>query len=258
MNDAARSKASPNLIDIQKDYQIRAFEDIEGLKILVQDERTTSSICLLFSKSELWNYNVFQIEQITNMSDNKDSKKLKTLLVIQPTQNNIKQIEKNLSKQTQTSTYIFFINYTEDCYIRELAIKDIKTKKIKMIREIYSDYLVLNRKIFALSSYIGSQLLRLKGANLKESIHATLYSQMMSLRVVPKVYYSRSITFGHEFGKELSEFILNEKIEYPKDFNNEETALLIFDREDDLFTPLLLPNTYQVYITRNKQLGTYS
>jgi hypothetical protein len=66
---------TPNLIDIQKDYLIRIFEDIEGLKILVLDERTISSICLLFSKSELWNYNVFLIEQITNMSPNKDDKK---------------------------------------------------------------------------------------------------------------------------------------------------------------------------------------
>jgi len=73
----------------------------------------------------------------------------------------------------------------------------------------------------------------------------------MSLRVVPKMYYSRSITFGHDFVTELSETILNEKMEYPKDFNNEETILLIFDREEDLFTPLLLPSTYQALIHEN-------
>jgi hypothetical protein len=70
----------------------------------------------------------------------------------------------------------------------------------------------------------------------------------MSLRVNPNIYYSRNITFGHDFSEELGQTMLEQQQEFPKDFNGgQETALLIFDREEDFFTPLLLPLTYQVF-----------
>jgi hypothetical protein len=75
-----------------------------------------------------------------------------------------------MTYQTQK---LVFINRIDDHYIHSLAQKDIKTKKIKAIREIFSDYLVINKRIFSLTSYVGSQMLRLKGANLKESIFGT-------------------------------------------------------------------------------------
>ena len=94
------------LLDIQRDYFRRIFEDVDGLKVLVLDERSTAAICLLFSKSELWNYNVFLIEQITNLSQNKDTKKLKSVVIIQPNAENIKLIEKNLHTKSLTTCYI--------------------------------------------------------------------------------------------------------------------------------------------------------
>lgn len=113
---------------------------------------------------------------------------------------------------------------------------------------------MINKRIFSLTSYVGSQMLRLKGANLKESIFGTLFSLLMSLRVNPNIYYSRNITFGHDFSEELAQTMGEQQQEFPKDFNGQETALLIFDREEDFFTPLLLPITYQVFFAQRLRI----
>ena len=154
-------------------------------------------------------------------------------MIISPTTQNIKIIEKNLNSKAQTKTYIYFINFVEEIYIQTLAYKDIKTKKIKIIKEIFMDYITINKRLFGMTNSVSLLQKKMLSISQQDDIFNTLFSLFMSLRQIPNIYYSRSVSFGHTFATEFEDAMRSQANEFPKDFSQEETAFILFNREED-------------------------
>lgn len=98
--------SSFDLLKVQKDYISRALGEIPGRKVLVLDNNTEAFLSQIFTVSQLWEYDVYLIENIEKMSDDKDQNSLNTVLIIRPTAQNIDKICCDISSYKFTDTFI--------------------------------------------------------------------------------------------------------------------------------------------------------
>lgn len=66
--------------------------EVPGRKALVLDQKTKSMISSIYTMSELWEFDVYLIEDLGRMSTDKDANELKTVVISSPAGNNIDAI----------------------------------------------------------------------------------------------------------------------------------------------------------------------
>ena len=71
-----------DLREVQRDYIRKVLADVPGRKCLVLDRWTAKTISPLFTMSELCELDVFLVERLDRMSDEKDSSSVQTVLLI--------------------------------------------------------------------------------------------------------------------------------------------------------------------------------
>lgn len=60
-----------SLIEIQRDYFLKIFASISGMKIILLDDNTSQIISLNFMQSEAFEYEIFLFDNISNLKQEK-------------------------------------------------------------------------------------------------------------------------------------------------------------------------------------------
>ena len=146
---------------VQRNYLESILKDVPGRKVLVLDEFTQKITSNLFTMSELFNFDVFLVENILKMSEEKESSSVNTLLFVEPTIENMGNISRELGSFKYTNTFICkkfffetpdFVNNVQDSDIEHLAIRDVESGKIRCVKEVFMEYHVINKNTFSLTS----------------------------------------------------------------------------------------------------------
>lgn len=66
--------------------------EVPGRKALVLDSKTKSMVSAIYTMSELWEFDVYLIEDLETLSTDKDANELKTVVVTTPAMVNIDRI----------------------------------------------------------------------------------------------------------------------------------------------------------------------
>lgn len=98
--------SSFDLLKLQKDYITRALNEVPGRKVLILDKTTEKSLSQIYTVSELWEFDVYLIESINKMTEEKDQNSLQTIMMIQPSAQNIDSICREISSFKYTDTFI--------------------------------------------------------------------------------------------------------------------------------------------------------
>ena len=77
---------------MQRDYFKNLLEEVPGRKALVLDSKTKSIVSSIYTMSELWEFDVYLIEDLENMSTDKDANEMSTVVVTSPAMVNIDRI----------------------------------------------------------------------------------------------------------------------------------------------------------------------
>ena len=106
MEQNPAKKGSFDLIKTARDYIKQFLDEITDKKALILDKTTKRILSFCYTKSELWAFQVFLIEDIEQMSSEKSKKGLKTVLFISPTKDNIERIQLEIASEKYTETFI--------------------------------------------------------------------------------------------------------------------------------------------------------
>jgi vacuolar protein sorting-associated protein 45 len=148
-----------NLYDIQKDYIVRILEEVPGRKVLVLDKQSEELFSEVMTQSELLHYEVYLVERLEKLGQEKDLDAMRTVLIVAPTVENINAISAELEGYSVTTCYICnhplhadFTGPVEDRHLEQLALRDATSNRIQSVKEICSNFAIINRKSFVLTS----------------------------------------------------------------------------------------------------------
>lgn len=141
------------------------------------------------------------------------------------------------------SYYLFFSNILTKLQIEQLAEAD-EFELVVEVQEMYADYCAINKNLFSLNHQ--KQITTNDEWN-QESLKRTvdgLAAVFASLKKKPVIRYSSSSSLAKTLAYELNGLVKNESSLFGKN----EAVCLILDRQNDVFTPLVTPWTYQSMI----------
>lgn len=97
MNKGRSKKQPMNLYDRARDYIKNVLLEEKSLKCLFLDEQTFKIVNMLFYKSELYNFKVFDSMSISTF-DQIECQAKTAVLILRPNEENILQINQSLSR----------------------------------------------------------------------------------------------------------------------------------------------------------------
>lgn len=108
-----------------REYINRMLQDISGMKVLILDSFTVSSVSVVYSQSELLKKEVFLVELVDSISMSKESMShLKAVYFLRPTSENIQHMRRQLAKPRFGEYHLFFSNILKDTQLHMLADSD--------------------------------------------------------------------------------------------------------------------------------------
>ncbi|KAG5612175.1 hypothetical protein H5410_023456 [Solanum commersonii] len=113
------------LVAAVRDYINRMLQDISGMKVLILDSSTVSSVSVVYSQSELLKKEVFLVELVDSIAMSKESMShLKAVYFLRPTSENIQHMRRQLAKPRFGEYHLFFSNILKDTQLHMLADSD--------------------------------------------------------------------------------------------------------------------------------------
>ena len=224
------------------------------IKVLLLDRYTTSIISMCATQSDLLNHEIYLVETIEN-SKRDVMRYLRCLVYVRPTDETIDYLVKELENPRYGEYYIFFNNMVSKNQLERLAEAD-NLGTVMKVEEIFQDYLIVNEYLFSFemapnqlfsSNYIWNEA-RLTNCT------SYLVSLLLSLRIRPEIGYDTGSKVCRKLAESLErEIERNERALFAFPTSDSSPLLIILDRNEDPFTPLLQPWTYQSMI--NEYIG---
>ncbi|XP_025832833.1 vacuolar protein sorting-associated protein 45 [Agrilus planipennis] len=237
-----------NVIAAVKAYVTKMTDENEpGMKILLMDKDTTSTISMVCGKSEIQQKEVYLLERIDNINANSNVglNYLKCIVLLRPTPQNVDLLSKELRNPRYGSYYIYFTNIVAKADIKILAESD-EQEVVKEVQELYMDYLAVNPHLFSVGLFKCIDGLSFPSHFLIRTVQS-LSAVLLSLKKTPLIRYQRKSKFCKELAQKLDELINKESSLFAFG-QNSYPVLLILDRRDDPVTPLLNQWTYQAMV----------
>lgn len=95
-----------NLWAVQRDYFVRALEEVEGRKVLVLDAGTSALMSELVSQTELLGQEVYLVELLHRLGEARELDAMKTLVMVQPSAKNVQALGESLACSHLAQCYL--------------------------------------------------------------------------------------------------------------------------------------------------------
>ncbi|OHS99075.1 Vacuolar protein sorting-associated protein 45 [Tritrichomonas foetus] len=226
----------------------RYLEDILnencGVKALITDAETLTTISLSMTRTELFSHSVIDTEELSEVCGrpvNTIVSALKCVCILRPSRENIELLSTEISSSPHFSRYsLYFTNTLFEPQIRQLARFD-KFGLIDHVEEVFLDYYPLNHRLFSLNYPSIADLRVNQSADLLLTrITDGVFASLCSLQLRPVVRYDSNSPLCKLFAKSISDRISGSNYEAP----GEQSLLLILDRMSDPLAALLHPWFY--------------
>ncbi|KAK4722144.1 hypothetical protein R3W88_012377 [Solanum pinnatisectum] len=243
------------LVAAVRDYINRMLQDISGMKVLILDSSTVSSVSVVYSQSELLKKEVFLVELVDSIAMSKESMShLKAVYFLRPTSENIQHMRRQLAKPRFGEYHLFFSNILKDTQLHMLADSD-EHEVVQQLQEFYADFVALDAYHFTLNMaanhmYMLPAVVDPSGLQqFCDRIVDGISAVFLALKRRPIVRYSRTSDIAKRIAHEASKLMYQQESGL-FDFRRTEVSplLLIIDRRDDPVTALLNQWTYQAMV----------
>lgn len=241
-----RQRAVMNVTLAVKQYVSKMIETSgSGMKVLLMDRETTSVVSVVYSQSEILQKEVYLFERIESQN-REPMKHLKALCFLRPTKENVELLVQELRKPKYSVYFIFFSNVISKSEIKALAEAD-EQEVVAEVQEFYGDFIAVNPHLFSLN-LVGVSRGRSWEPSMLQRCTQGLTAVLLSLKKCPMIRYQLSSDLSKRLAESVKQIITKEYELF--DFRKTEVPplLLILDRSDDAFTPLLNQWTYQAMV----------
>merc|ERR1719412_941484 len=125
-----------------------------GMKVLLMDADTTTSVSLSCPQSRIMKKEVFLFEKIISRvpSNFSNLSYLKCVVMVRPTTENIHLLSKEVATPRYGSYHIFFTNKVKRAELKKLAEAD-ENEVVADVKEIPSDFLVFEPHVYTVKVY---------------------------------------------------------------------------------------------------------
>lgn len=216
-----------------------------GVKALITDAETLTTISLAMTRTELFSHDVIATEELSELCEkpvNPVVSALKSVCILRPSRENFALLAKELSSNPHFTRYsLYFTNTLMDIEIRNLAQND-KFGLIDHVEEVYLDFYPLNQRLFSLNYPSVTELRQSLSADLLLTrIVDMVFSSLSALQMRPIVRYQGNSPICKIFAKSMAERI--SKSNFSPQYG-EQSLLLVLDRMEDPLAALLHPWFY--------------
>lgn len=244
-----------SLVTAVRDYINRMLQDISGMKVLILDSHTVSTVSVAYSQSELLQKEVFLVELVDSISKSKESMShLKAIFFLRPTTENIQRLRRQLASPRFGEYHLFFSNLLKDTHIHNLADSD-EQEVVQQVQEFYADFVAIDPYHFTLN--VPSNHLYILPAvvdppslqNFCDRVVDGIAAVFLALKRRPIIRYQRTSDIAKRVAQETAKLMYQQESGL-FDFRRTEVSplLLVIDRRDDPLTPLLNQWTYQAMV----------
>ncbi|KAK9839536.1 hypothetical protein WJX81_008245 [Elliptochloris bilobata] len=244
-----------DLTAIPRFYIDKMLKEVPGMKVLLLDADTTTSVSTVYSQSEILEQEVYLVERLD--ADKGDQLfHLKAVCFLRPTRENVARIRRELRDPRYGEYNLFFANRLEDLRLQDLAEVDVR-ELISQVQEFFGDFTVLDPHHFAVPIQRTHVVLQPFSWEFGQSTDAVarmtegLASLILSLRRRFSVRYQRGSEMCEKLAQSLAHLTCVEERElFDFGARGGDTApvVLLLDRRDDPVTPLLLQWTFQAMV----------
>lgn len=214
-----------SVFDSIKQRLDKLLNESKDNKILLLDDITINIIELTYTTDQIVKYNITIIRNIKNKGEKLPDLKALAILSI----DSINFLQAELKDPKFAEYKIHFIERVEKIHIKQIAESD-RFKLVKDMSEIYINYKAIDTDIAILPEY-------------------NLYNLLLGLRISPIIRYQGNSIKCKETIDELNKIISSNRELFSFLRPVPKPLLIVIDRNDDLLTPLLIPDTYQAMIS---------
>lgn len=243
------------VVSAARDYVNRMLQDISGMKVLILDSHTVSTVSVVYSQSELLKKEVFLVELIESTSMSRESMShLKAVYFIRPTSENVQHLRRQLASPRFGEYHLFFSNILKDTQIHNLADSD-ELEVVQQVQEFYADFVAIDPYHFTLN--IPSNHMYMLPAvvdpgklqHFCDRVVDGIAAVFLAMKRRPIIRYQRTSDVAKRIAQETSKLMYQQETGL-FDFRRTEISplLLVLDRRDDPVTPLLNQWTYQAMV----------
>lgn len=217
-----------------------------GMKVLMMDKETTTTVSVVYAQSEMLLKEVYLFERIDMCAGTEPMKHMKCIAFLRPIRENVELLVQELRNPRYGQYYIYFSNTVNRSDIKELAEADDQ-ECIQEVKEFFGDYVALAPHLFSFNLSGCFQGQRWSTAAFERSVQG-LVALLLSLRKAPVVRYQCNSEPARRLAEGVSQWMKREAKLF--DFRRPELPplLLILDRRSDVVTPLLNQWTYQAMV----------
>ena len=220
-----------------------------GMKVMLMDSETTSSLSLSTPQSEIMKKEVFLFEYLHARNSHPANKIslgfLKCVVLMRPTKDNIRMLCMELNKPRFGSYYIYLTNKIPKTDLKVLAESDVN-EVVQDVKEMPSDFMALEAHVFSLGL---NRPVLASATSWSPDMFQTSLDSLKSLTWALKVgsgsqvAYLRASNICEELATGLYQQLNSQ--DYTT-VNNSPATVVVLDRRMDPVTPLLNQWTYQV------------
>ncbi len=218
-------------------------------------------ISLNLMQSEGFELEVFLFEDIRNIKEEKLNY-VSAIYLITAKQENLNLLCNELKNPNFKEYHIFFLTDVSDDIIRKFAEYD-EQDLIKSLQRIYCNYFAINPDFYHSNT---PNILNLMNKSIDqwnmidrdnlEGMEESILSSLCSLRLIPSIRYLKDSELSVQLADRLSTKFKKLSISSRSEFKKESTLLIIIERKEDPYTPLLMHWSYQSLL--HELIGTES
>ncbi|KAJ3356205.1 vacuolar protein sorting-associated protein 45 [Allomyces javanicus] len=239
-----------NVVQAAQGYMAKMVGEPAGMKVLLLDPDTTSTVSSVCTQSFLLAKEVYLVDRIGNKNRDKMAH-LKCVCFCRPTQESIAHIIDELKAPKYGEYYLYFSNVLKKLQVEKLAEAD-EHELVREVQECFADYLAINSDLFTLDMdlpawplYAGT-LADWDARALQRTVDG-LASACLALKKRPVIRYAASSPHAKRLAHELGYLMQQEKPLFEARTMTPATVLIV-DRRADPVTPLLNQWTYQAMV----------
>ncbi|KAL7078949.1 hypothetical protein ACQ4LE_001388 [Meloidogyne hapla] len=217
-----------------------------GMKLLLMDKETTTTVSCVHTQSEMMLKEVFLFERLDSGITREPIKFLKCIVFVRPTPENIKLLSDELRSPKYAQYYIYFSNIISKADLKTLADSD-EQETVREVREFYADFIPLSPHFVTLdipNPYTSQRFLFSSSAFIR--CLQSLTALCLALNKKPSIRYQKTSSDAQRLAEELIK-------QQTKDVTlfeqcKTDAVLVILDRSEDPISPLLNQWTYEAMV----------
>ncbi len=142
-------KPGLNLVEVVKDYVDNMLAESSGRKALILDKETLAIVSLVYSRTTILQKEVFYIEVIDNIPDEKLTH-LKALFFLRCTDDNLQKVCNELKDPTFSQYSLYFSSTVPHDKVQRIADADTHNVVVQ-VQEVFADFSTINDDLFTLN-----------------------------------------------------------------------------------------------------------